>query len=79
MAAPHWRRSAGSVVAAAASSHPGPSIADSVAPACRHQARHSSQAAIIHGVPNTAIQIAMSSRTRAVGGSAALRIIWTQR
>jgi len=79
MAAPHWRRSAGSVVAAAASSHPGPSVADSVAPACRHQARHSSQAAIIHGVPNTAIQIAMSSRTRAVSGSSALRIIWTQR
>src|SRR6266508_2232451 len=65
--------------AAAASSHAGPSIPDSLAPACRHQARHSSQAAIIQGVPNTAIQIAMSSRAWAVSGSSALCIIWAQR
>jgi len=79
MAAPQSRRPAGSVAAAAASSHPGPSRADNSVPACRHQARHSSQAAIIQGVPNTAIQIAMSSRTRAVSGSSALLTIKTQR
>jgi hypothetical protein len=70
MAAPHWRRSAGSTALAAASSHAGPSIPDSLEPACRHQARHSSQAASIAGVPNTAIQMAMSSQTLAGGGSA---------
>ena len=45
MATPQSRRPAGSVAAAAASSRPGPSSADSLTPACRHQARHSSQAA----------------------------------
>ena len=45
MAAPQSRRSASSVALAAASSRAGPSSADSLAPACRHQARHSSQAA----------------------------------
>ena len=79
MAAPHSRRSAGSVTDAAASSNRGPSIPDSSAPARRHQARHSSQAASIDGVPNTAIQIAMSSRSWKVSGSSALRIVRTQR
>ena len=45
MAAPQSRRSAGSVATAAASSRPGPSRDDSLTPACRHQARHSSQPA----------------------------------
>jgi hypothetical protein len=70
MAGPQWRRSTGRVAAAAASSHPGPSRADSRSPACRHQARHSSQAASIAGVPNTAVQMAMSRTTLAGGGSA---------
>lgn len=79
MAAPHSRRQPGSVAAAAASSQAGPSILDSSAPARRHQARHSSRAATIQGVPNTAIQMAMSRRIRRVSGSSALIIIWTQR
>ena len=79
MAAPQSRRSFGSVAAAAPSSRAGPSIPDSSAPAWRHQARHSSQAASIAGVPSTASPIAMSSRTRTVNGSSALCIIWTQR
>jgi hypothetical protein len=79
MAAPQSRRSAGSVAVAAASSHAGPSSVDSLAPACRHQARHSSRAAIIQGVPKTAIQIAISSRARKVGGSSAFRIMVTHR
>jgi hypothetical protein len=77
MACPQSRRSAGRVAAAAASSHPGPSSADSSAPARRHQARHSSRAATIQGVPKTAIQIAMSSRALAVSGSPAWRIMRT--
>ena len=79
MAAPQSRRSSGSIAAAAASSHPGPSRVDSLAPARRHQARHNSPAAITQGVPNTAIPIAMSSRSQAVSGSSALTIIWTHR
>jgi hypothetical protein len=79
MATPQSPRSAGSVAAAPASSHAGPSIPDSLAPACRHQARHSSQAASIQGAPNTAIQMAMSSRTWAVGGSFTLRTWRTHR
>ena len=79
MAAPQSRRSAGRVAAAAASSHPGPSSVDSLAPASRHQARHSSRAATIQGVPKTAIQIAMSRRARKVSGSSAPRIETTQR
>ena len=78
MARPQSRWSVGSVAAAAASSHPGPSREESRAPARRHQARHSSQAASIQGVPKTAIQIAMSSRTWAVSGSRALFIWRTQ-
>jgi hypothetical protein len=77
MAAPQSRRSAGSVATAAVSSHPGPSRVDSLAPARRHQARHSSRAATIEGVPKTAIQIARSSRARRVSGSRASFIIWS--
>jgi hypothetical protein len=79
MAVPQSRRSAGRVAVAACSSRPGPSSAASRSPACRHQARHSSQAASIEGMANTAIQMAMSSRTSAVGGSLALVTWKTQR
>jgi hypothetical protein len=79
MAVPQSRRSAGRVAVAAASSRPGPSSADTRVPARRHQARHSSQAASIAGMANTAIQIAMSSRTAALGGCFALPTCQTQR
>jgi hypothetical protein len=79
LAAPQSRRSAGRAAAAAASSNTGPSSVDSLAPASRHQARHSSRAATIQGVPKTAIQIAMSRRARKDSGSSAPRIETTQR
>ena len=71
MASPQSRRSPGRVATAAASSQPGPSRVDIRALAWRHQARHSSQAASIAGVPNTAIAIASSSTARKLSGARA--------
>jgi hypothetical protein len=79
MAGPQWRRSAGRVAVAAASSSPGPSSADSRVPARRHQARHSSRAATTKGVPKTASEIVMTSASGKVTGSSAVSSEPTQR
>ena len=74
MAAPQSRRSAGSVAVVAASSRAGPSSADSRPPACRHQARHSSQAASGQGPTATEAATATSPPMTAVAACADERV-----